>query len=176
MISKPDNLIEIGRLRRPWGLKGELLVAPTNDGGLRFYSRFKTIWLADEDTPREEVYWRQDKGGKLYLSLKGITTPEDAKAFSDRTFFAPLTQLPELAKGDFYLHQLVGLRAVDEAGQPLGEILETIPGARGASAIMILKQQDGQERLLPFIREIVREIDIFGKRIVLRLLEEVEVK
>jgi len=89
---------------------------------------------------------------------------------------APLTRLPELAKGDFYLHQRVGLRAVDEAGQPLGEILETIPGASGANAIMVLKQQDGQERLLPFIREIVREIDIFGKRIVLRLLDEVEAK
>jgi len=176
MTSKPDNLIEIGRLRRPWGLKGELIVAPINDGGLRFYSRFKTIWLADEESPREDVSWRQDKGGKLYLKLQGITTPEAAKAFSDRTFFAPLEQLPELAKGDFYLHELANLRAVNEAGQPLGEVSDVIPGAGGANAIIVLKQPNGQERLLPFIREIVREIDIFGKRIVLRFLDEVEVK
>jgi len=176
MTSKPDNLIEVGRLRRPWGLKGELLVAPTNDGGLRFYSRFKTIWLADEETPRNGVSWRQDKGGKLYLKLPNITTPEAAKAFSDRTFFVPLDQLPTLPEGDFYLHQLTNLRAEDEAGQTLGEVSDVIPGAGGANAIIVLKQPDGEERLLPFISEIVCEVDIFSKRIVLRLPEEVEVR
>ena len=80
--------------------------------------------------------------------------------------------MPETEADEFYHADLVGLRAEDTEGRAIGTVraLHNF----GAGDVIELVRDDGDEVFLPFTREVAREIDIEGGRIVIAAPEEVE--
>lgn len=68
-------------------------------------------------------------------------------------------QLPELAKEEYYWAELIGLEVLNMAGETLGKVdhlLET-----GANDVLVVKTDDKQERLIPYVKGgVVKEIDL----------------
>ena len=104
-------------------------------------------------------------GKGLIVKLAGVDTRDDAEKLRGTEIWVPTSALPELEPGEYYWHQLVGLRVWCEHGEDtllLGEIdylIET-----GANDVMVLKpcedSLDERERLVPFLMEqVVRSID-----------------
>ncbi len=65
---------------------------------------------------------------------------------------------------EFRDHELIGLAVVDTAGQTLGEVLRVDHAA--ASDLIVLKRAQGGTALIPFVRQIVPEVDVAGGRVV----------
>jgi 16S rRNA processing protein RimM len=78
---------------------------------------------------------------------------------------------PDLENGAFWIHQVVGLEVVTEEGRALGRIREVLPNP--ANDIWVT-EMDGRELLIPALKEVVREVDLAGKRVVVRLLPGLE--
>jgi 16S rRNA processing protein RimM len=67
---------------------------------------------------------------------------------------------------EFYDHQLVGLVVVDRTGAELGTVSEVVHGAQD---LLMVKQSEGREAMVPFVAALVPEVDIAGGRVVVDL-------
>jgi 16S rRNA processing protein RimM len=103
--------------------------------------------------------------------IEGITDRDAAQRMTGTRLYVERRQLPPPAPDEFYLADLVGLRAETPAGQSLGTVRAVED--HGAGSFIVL---DGPpERLLPFNRAVVPEVDLAGGRLVVMLPEEVVV-
>jgi 16S rRNA processing protein RimM len=126
------------------------------------------IFVEGETQPR--VVRELQTGGRVpVLALDAVETREAAEALIGRYLEVEAHELPE---GSYYWHQLVGLRVIDEARMPLGELVEVFRA--GENEVYRVLREDGSELLLPAVRDVIRDIDIDGGRMVVRYeIEEV---
>lgn len=104
-------------------------------------------------------------GGALLIRFAGVADRDAAAQLSGLVLTADVTALPELDDPDeFYDHQLEGLAAVGPDGVALGTVREVVHAP--ASDLLVLETDHG-ESLVPFVREIVPQVDLAGGRVVL---------
>jgi 16S rRNA processing protein RimM len=78
--------------------------------------------------------------------------------------------LPTLDEGEYYHHQLIGLRVIlDEDGSELGTVAKIIETG-GANDVFLVQSEDGDELLLPDIEPVVLNIDLDHREIRVNLL------
>jgi 16S rRNA processing protein RimM len=119
------------------------------------------VYLEGDAEPRRiaEVNWA---GRVPTLRLDGVTTREAAAALVGRYLELPARDLPD---GNYYWHQLEGLRVVDVAGAELGELVEVFRA--GENEVYRVVGDDHSEVLVPALRSVVREIDLAAGRMVI---------
>ena len=104
----------------------------------------------------------------LLLSLAGYPTPEEVAELTNQYLFVRAEDRPSLPEGEYYHHQLIGMQVLDEGGQVLGtlsQILET-----GANDVYVVLPSQGPEILLPAIEDVILEIDLDQRQMLVRLL------
>lgn len=75
----------------------------------------------------------------------------------------------KLQKDEYLISDLVGLSAFDVNGNKLGVILDM--GENRASDLLQIKKDNGLTFMVPFVKELVPEVDIKNKRIVINAIE-----
>jgi 16S rRNA processing protein RimM len=159
--------LAVGRLRRPHGVEGEILMDVLTDFPERLHVG-RTLYAGPNHEPVKLSGLRGPENEKI-VRLVGYDTPETVGRFRNVILYVPVSELPKLPEGEYYHHQLLGLSVVDEAGQELGrldQILET-----GANDIYVVKTPENKELLLPAIEEVVLEINLEKGQILVRLME-----
>jgi len=154
-VTSEPVFLAIGRLRSAHGVSGEITLEPWTD----FPERIQPgshLFLGDD---HQEVVLSAIRGKDtlLILTLEGYHVREVVNELRNNVVYTKSTGLPVLPDGQYYHHQLVGLLAQDEAGQPLGivkEILET-----GAKDVLVI-QNNGQELLVPMVKDFILEVDL----------------
>jgi 16S rRNA processing protein RimM len=76
----------------------------------------------------------------------------------------PVTSLPELPEGEYWPHQLEDCEVVSVAGRSFGRITDVI--SNPANDIWVAVDDEGAETLIPAIHDVVAEVDVAAKRIV----------
>ena len=104
-------------------------------------------------------------GEAVVLGFDGCETPEAAAALAGRLVALPRDAALPAPPGRFYPWQLIGCRVVTEDGCEVGEVtgIEHAP----AQDLWVVGAGGG-ERLVPAVPEIVREVDLAGRRVVIR--------
>ena len=99
------------------------------------------------------------------MAFRGVADRERAEALRGTLLRVDDSTLAEPSDPDeFHDHQLVGLAAVNPAGEPLGEVVRVdhLP----ASDMLVLARPGGRTALVPFVKAIVPEVDLVGGRVV----------
>jgi 16S rRNA processing protein RimM len=123
------------------------------------------LYVEGDDVPRRLA--ATEMGGRVpVLQLDGVDTREAAAALADTYLEVVAQPLPE---GEYYWHELEGLRVVDEAGTELGTLVEVFR-AGGGEVYRI--EGNGAERLLPALRRVIRGVDLEAGVMVVRPDEE----
>lgn len=165
MPESPQYLI-IGRVFKPWGVRGEVKVEILTEFPERFAS-LRTVYLGDDAKPFSIENARLH-GKAALLKFKGIDRPEDAEGLRDQIVQVAREEAVKLPKGKLYLYQLIGLRVVTVQGEALGEITDVLD--TGANDVYVV--HDGQrEILIPAIEEVVKEISLERNEVRVQLLE-----
>ena len=162
MDQHPDELICVGHVLGAQGIKGWLRVYSNTSprGNIIDYSP----WVMDLDGERKTVSVEGRLQGKHVLArIEGCDDRNQAEALTGCRILIEPSQLPQLAEGDYYWSDLIGLEVESLQGESLGvvsSLLET-----GADDVLVI---DGdRERLIPFvIGEIVHQVDTDAGRIV----------
>jgi 16S rRNA processing protein RimM len=171
MTSSRDSgdLVAVGRIVGVHGIRGELKVEPLTDFPERFAPGVELLLVSPtgEVRPAKVLTSRTHKG-RVLLQMKGVADRTAAEALRGGFFKVEEDDLAPLPEGRYYHFQLVGLEVFTESGERLGDVKEVVP--TGGNLVLIV--HDGvREVLLPFIDDVVREVDREAGRITVHLLE-----
>ena len=110
-----------------------------------------------------DVRWHS---GTLLVRFDGVADRNGAAALTGIELTVDRADLPPLDDPDeFHDHQLVGLRAELADGTAVGTVREVLHGPGGE--LLVLSREELPDALVPFVREIVPEVDLAGGRVVL---------
>jgi 16S rRNA processing protein RimM len=158
--------LAVGKMRHAHGVHGEMLMEVFTD----FPERLQPgifLYLGQEVLQLRLIKCRQHRKG-LLITFEGYSTPEDVSRFRNQIVYVKTVDLPPLADGEYYHHQLIGLRVVTGAGETIGtvtEILET-----GASDVLVILSESGPEVLIPVVDSFIKGVDLNRREITVQLI------
>lgn len=159
-----QGFVVIGKLRRPHGIHGDMLFEIMTDYPERIVNG-KRVFIGEEFSEKIIVDARNHHVG-LIVHLEGYDTPEDCGDLRNKMVYVPITELPELPAGEVYHHDLIGMSVVTATGELIGVLLEIME--TGANDVLIVRDADGNETLLPDIESVVLAVNLEEKQIVVQ--------
>ncbi len=169
-VQIPDGHMAVGRIVGIHGLGGELRVEPHTDYPERFAAD-ETIWVGTALAPHTITRAREHKG-MILLTLDQVTEREQAETLRDEWLFIPDSEAATLPEGEYYVHDIVGLSVVDEAGTLIGRVTDVLQ--TGANDVYIIATEGhinrGKELLIPAIADVVQQVDIPAATMTIRLI------
>lgn len=149
------------------GLKGDMKIYPYTDYPERF-NEIEYIYFEEND---EKFFIEKVKFHKSMpiIKLESIDTIEKAETFRGKTLYIDETNIRELEEDEYMISDLIGLVAILEDGDILGEIINVLQYS--ANDIYVIKSETGKEYLIPAIKAFVPVIDIENNKIVIRPIE-----
>jgi len=157
--------VVVGRVAKAHGIRGELAVDPRTDSpDERFKLDAKVIGQLRDGTRRTlTIAAVRHHSGRLLVTFAEVLTRDVAETMRGCLLLGDTGDLPPTGDPDeFYDHELEGLAvrlgSDGTEGDPIGTVRE-ISHAPGAD-LLILDLADGREALVPFVKEIVPEVDV----------------
>jgi 16S rRNA processing protein RimM len=129
--------------------------------------------LLTKDGARQfELTSAREAKGHLVATLKGVSTREEAERLNGIELYIAREKLPDTDEDEYYHADLIGLAAVNAAGEPLGRVIAI--HNFGAGDIIEIAPPSGSTLLLPFTNAVVPSVDLAGGRVVIELPDEIE--
>ncbi|MCM3386728.1 ribosome maturation factor RimM [Ureibacillus chungkukjangi] len=164
----------VGRIVNTHGIRGEVRVLSTTDfedvrfaigNKLAVFKKDdkKPIWVTIESARRHKNF--------ILLTFEGYNNINFVEPFKEGLLKVSKDQLDEdvLEENEYYYFEIIGCEVFSEEGEQIGtitEILET-----GANDVWEVKNANGKKHYIPYIEDVVKEIDIEEKKIVIHVLE-----
>lgn len=164
MQSEP--LFTIGKIVAPHGVRGDVRVVPLTD----FPERFGVLKKAFLDSGAE-VQVTGVKYHKQFVLLKfaGLDDMNAVEPLRGKLLQVRQADLVKLPEGHYYHHQIIGLDVYEEDGGCLGRITDILE--TGSNDVYVTEQEGQKPILIPALKEVVRCIDIKGRRMIVKLQE-----
>jgi len=154
----------IGRVGRAHGVRGDVAVEVRTDDP---DARFADGAALDTDPPErgpltvEATRWHS---GRLLVSFAGVADRTRAESLRGTMLVVEVDDAERFDDPDeFYDHQLIGLRAVTTAGDQIGAVTDVLH--LPAQDVLAIKRGDGVEVLVPFVAELVPNVDLDAKTV-----------
>ena len=153
-----NDRILVGRFGAPHGVGGEVrLTSFTGVPGA--IAAYKPLFDASGTRRFSIVSLRLVKHNTFVAKIAGVDGRASAAALTNANLFVPRAALPDVEAEEFYLADLIGLAAVNEAGETIGSVVNVLNF--GGGDILEIACPDGSETLLlPFRKEIVPRVEI----------------
>jgi 16S rRNA processing protein RimM len=158
-----ENRIALGIIRKAHGVRGEASVEPWTDTMDRF-SDLDEVMLVSPDgaTVRPaRIEAAREHAGRSLVKFAGIDAPEDLRELQGWTIEIPESQARPLEEGEYFLHDLVGMRLIDAEGNERGIVEDAFEG--GGGVLLTVKPKSGKRFDVPFAVEICTNIDLKAK-------------
>ena len=160
--------LEIGQIVNTFGIKGMVKVKPFTDD-IRRFDELKTVYVEKNGKQTEyeveEVKYHKDM---VLIKFKGIDKVEQAEMLRNSYLTVSRNSVEKLEEGRYYIVDLLGLEVYTDEQVLLGT-LEDIFNT-GSNDIYVVKDKQGKQILLPAIQDVVKQIDIENKKIIVHLL------
>ena len=145
----------MGRIAAPHGVKGWIKVQPLT-AETRSLLDYRTWWIGGEAGWQEHAVISGNAQGRTLLAkIEGCDDREAAAVLKGKTVAVPRAALPAVRAEEYYWADLIGLRVVNTAEQDLGRVTAVVE--TGANDVLVV--EDGRERLIPFIAQVIRGVD-----------------
>jgi len=176
-MSEPEYAI-VGLIRKAQGIRGEVVVEPLTDkpdvvfaSGSRVFAGTATGDLAIardvrgvEEPPTLTVSESKPFKKGLIVQFEELRDRDSAELWRGRYLLAPFSELPPLQGDEVYLHDLVGMRAVNAAGDELGTVTTFYELPQG----VVLDVHTARGSILvPYRPEIIVRTDIDARNVVI---------
>ncbi|HET7577865.1 MAG TPA: ribosome maturation factor RimM [Bacillales bacterium] len=164
--------LDVGKITKPHGLKGEVRVLATTDFPDERFAEGNMLYLqrgkGEAPTPLVIETRRRHKQFEL-LRFEGYPNINDVESWKGARLKVPEDELVSLEEDEFYYHEIIGCLVVTEEGEELGKIKEIIE--TGANDVWVVKRTGGKDLLIPFIDEVVKEINVDEKLVKIHVME-----
>jgi 16S rRNA processing protein RimM len=160
-VERPAHLV-VGLVKKPHGIKGEVLVYPATDEPETVFVPGRVLAVLDRDgraTGREIVIARARAFHRAWLlGLEGVGTRELVDPLREKYLGLRAEEARPLEPGEYYHHELVGLRVETEDGRAVGAVADVIEAPQGL-ILSVDGEGGGKQHLVPFVSRVVRRVD-----------------
>ncbi|MGQ9484835.1 MAG: ribosome maturation factor RimM [Desulfosoma sp.] len=152
--------VAVGKIVRTHGIRGAVVIAPYGD---TLYRRQCGQWLfvqpSTSGVPRPlRLVEKRPLGAEWLVRFERMEGVDAAERLVGLEVGVPEDELAPLNDGEYYHHQLVGLRVLRKDGVALGRVVGIMETR--AHDLYVVETDAGREVLLPAVTEIIREIDV----------------
>jgi 16S rRNA processing protein RimM len=158
-----DDMAVVGRITRPHGLRGDVVVNPETDFVEERFRAGATFWTrtaaGDE---RLTITAARVQQGRPVVHFDGFDSIEAVEELAGRELRIPVDDLQPLEPGTFYHHQLTGCVVETVDGEVVGEVRRVEGGAGGSRLIVEGRRGEVQ---IPLAVDICVGIDVDARRI-----------
>jgi 16S rRNA processing protein RimM len=162
-LPPPDSpeWVTVGRITAPFGLHGEVKCVPETDFPDRLAER-ETLYVGPARMPMRLESVRAH-GTILLLHFVDIPDITAAETLRGMTVAVPPGEISPLGPDQYYLHDLVGLRAMHVDGTDLGTVVDIITGA--AQDLLVVRRPGQPDVLVPFVKALVPQVDLAARTV-----------
>jgi len=158
-----DDMVLVGRIGRPHGLKGQVVVNPETDFAEERFVEGATFWTrSDRGEEALVITSARLQGTRPIVGFDGFARIEDVERLAGLELRISEELLRPLAAGTYYQHQLIGCVVETGAGKRIGEVARVEGGAAGS--LLAIDGPRG-EVLIPLAEEICTNVDVKARRI-----------
>jgi 16S rRNA processing protein RimM len=159
-----EELVAVARVVKVRGVRGEVAAELLTDYPERF-GRTEELIAVSASGGRETLRVEQSRlhAGRVLLKFAGYETPEAARELVGRELCVPESEAVELGEGEFFDWQLAGCRVETVGGRELGTVREV--WHYGAAPVLVVRDEERRETLIPLARSICTVIDTDAKLI-----------
>lgn len=160
---KPE-LVRIGQITAPHGVRGAVRVFPVTDFPERF-TTLRRVLVGGADRPMG-VRFRGFVKNLVILELEGVADRNRAETLRGQDLYVPRPEVHPLPEGYYYDFDLIGLDVVDPRGRPIGRLVD-VDHNSPANDLYVVETAPGKRCLVPAVRQFVKEIDLAAGRVVI---------
>ncbi len=165
----PQHLV-VGHLNKAHGTKGEIFIWPLTDHPESTFAPGVDLYLGDAngDLPTDPPTLRIESSRAyrrgFLVRFEGVHDRKGVDGLLDRYVMHAMEQIEELAEGETFYHDLLGMEVVTVEGEQVGEVIEVYE-LRPADLLEIR----GPEKtfMIPYISEMIQSVSVADNRIVL---------
>ena len=165
----PQHLV-VGHLNKAHGTKGEIFIWPLTDHPESTFAPGVDLYLGDAngDLPTDPPTLRIESSRAyrrgFLVRFEGVHDRKGVDGLLDRYVMRATEQIEELAEGETFYHDLLGMEVVTVEGEQVGEVIEVYE-LRPADLLEIR----GPEKtfMIPYISEMIQSVSVADNRIVL---------
>lgn len=161
--------LEVGQIVNTFGIKGFVKANPWVNDVTRF-EKLKKIYIKIRNEHKElEIEEVKYHKNQVLLKFKGIDTIEQAEFLRNAIIEIDRENAIPLEKGEYFIADLLDSEVFTDEGEKLG-ILDDIYNT-GSKDIYVVKNELGKTILLPGINDVIKEVDVENKKIIVHLLK-----
>lgn len=165
------NWYNVGKIVNTHGIRGEVRVISSTDFPEERYAVGNKLSLF-KDGKKPLVLTiashRQHKNFDL-LTFEGYLTIEMVQDFRDGILKVSENQLSDLEGDEYYFHEILGCTVFGLDGHEIGVVTDILQ--TGANDVWTVKPAKGKAHYIPYIEDVVKEIDVDEKKIVIEVLD-----
>jgi 16S rRNA processing protein RimM len=166
------NWFNVGKIVNTHGIRGEVRVISSTDFPEERYAKGNTLYVfSQNDSEPVEVVVSSHRVHKNFdlLTFEGYPNVNDVEKFRGSVLKVSENQLGDLEEGEFYYHEIIGCMVHSEEGLLIGKVKEII--STGANDVWVVSRQGEKDVLIPYIEDVVKEIDTPNKKITIHIME-----
>lgn len=167
-----EKWFNVGKIVNTHGIRGEVRVISKTDFPEKRYKKGNTLFLfmPEQDQPLELTIQshRVHKNFDL-LVFEGHDNINHVEAFKGGILKVPESQLGKLDADEYYFHEIIGCTIITEDGEEIGKVKEIL--TPGANDVWVVKGKASKEYYIPYIDDVVKEIDVEAKLITITPIE-----
>jgi 16S rRNA processing protein RimM len=162
-------MIAVAKITRSVGVKGLVQVESLSDDAGRLLSLNRVFIGKTESNARSaivETAERRSRGAVLkFRSVEDRTAADELRG---QWIFVEDGQGIKAKQGSYFIHEVVGLKAVSEEGAEFGVVTDVVSLPAGDAWVVKI---GSREVLVPAVKEFIRDVDLQHRRVVIRMIE-----
>jgi 16S rRNA processing protein RimM len=158
--------VAIGKIRRPHGVKGEVIFEPYPE----YFTHLKKgqVLMIGKKHEAYTIHSIRAMDQNYLISFDGLLDCDKAGFLRNQLVYLRTEDLDQHPLGKHYPHQVLGMQVVDENGENVGRLEEVL--LTGANDVYVVKKEDSiDEILLPAIDSVILNVDEEKKVITVKL-------
>jgi 16S rRNA processing protein RimM len=161
-VATREDLVIVGRIRRPHGVRGEVLIEVLTDEPDAVYASGRRVFGGDvaggvdDASPALTVLETRPFKDGLLVRFREIPDRTQAERWNGRMLLVPEDELTPLGEGEVYQHELKGMRVELSSGEIVGTVADVFEVPQG---LLLDVSRPRGTVLVPFSGDIVIDID-----------------
>lgn len=164
-----EELLQVGAVTQPHGVRGEVKVFPMTDDVNRFRKLKEVILDTGKEKKTLEIEGVKFLKQFVVLKFKGYDTMNDVEALRRKNLYVTRENAVRCGKDEYFIADLIGCVVVDETDEEIGILTEVI--RTGANDVYEVKRSDDSSVLIPAIKECVLFVDIANRTVKIHVMD-----